>query len=249
MIKRGGQPEHEIIHAKYLLSAGVEDIWGWITPAGQERVRARVRWITKACGMGPNINVLECGCGTGIFTRHLAKTGANITAVDISEDFLSKAQELCQGKNVKFVQANLEDPSNLVDDFFDVICGVSVLHHLDLTKALPCLWTKLKAGARFAFSEPNLLNPINKYLIFSDDLRRRRKLGVSPSEMAFRPKELRSMFEDAGYVVYDLIHRDFLHPSVPPILIPVVKVGQFLVEHAPLMRCLSRSLWIHGMRP
>jgi len=248
-MQRGGQPEHEIVHAKHLLSIGVEDAWGWRSRAGQERVRARVRWLIKTCGMRPNINVLECGCGTGIFTRQIAKTGANITAVDISEDFLSMAEELCQGKNVKFVQANLEDPSNLADNVFDVMCGVSVLHHLDLTTVLPRLRTKLKPGGRFAFSEPNLLNPINKYLIFTNDQGKRYKLRVSPSEMAFRPRELRSIFEDADYVVCDLVHRDFLHPSVPPILIPVVKAGQFLAEHTPLIRCLSGSLWIHGMRP
>jgi predicted TPR repeat methyltransferase len=37
--------------------------------------------------------VLEIDCGTGMFTRMFAPTGARIVAVDISGDILAKARE------------------------------------------------------------------------------------------------------------------------------------------------------------
>jgi SAM-dependent methyltransferase len=247
LVRRGGQPNLEIAHAKELLASGAEDVWGWNTPAGQERVKARIRWFKEICNLGPGLEVLECGCGTGMFTRHLAETGAHITAVDISPVLIEEAHKFCP-KNVTFIRTNLEDPWELPEKWFDIICGVSVLHHLVLPKTLIALKAKLKPGAQFAFSEPNLLNPINKYIIFTADPERRRRLGVSPAEMAFYPAELRSLFEEAGYEVLGLEHRDFLHPSIPESLIPLARIGQLLAERTPLVRRWSGSLWIHGIK-
>lgn len=245
-IKRGGQPSIEVAHGKNLLDMGAESIWGWSTPAGKERVKARINWITRECGLGPGIKVLECGCGIGVFTQYLAKTGADVTAVDISGDLLNEARKQCVAEDITFIKTNLEDPVELPDNNYDVICGISILHHLELSKALLALKSKLKPGSRFAFSEPNLLNPINKYLVFTDNLEERRKKGVTSTEMAFYPTELVNAFENAGFKVESIMHRDFLHPSVPNSLIPLVKIIQSVAEKTPCLQKWSGSLWISG---
>jgi 2-polyprenyl-3-methyl-5-hydroxy-6-metoxy-1,4-benzoquinol methylase len=245
-MKRGGMSELEIEHGRVLLSGGEAKIWGWGTPAGQERVRRRIAWLKKACDIKPGLKVLECGCGTGIFTRQLAEIGADITAVDISLELLTRARQECPASNVQFLEADLEKPDVLEDGYFDVICGVSVLHHLDLAKALNVLRTKLKPGARFAFSEPNLLNPINKYYIFVQDPEKRRARGTSPTEMAFRPCELRNLFNRSGYSLDGLALRDFMHPAVPESLIPLAKKCERIAEMLPLVRLWSGSIWVWG---
>lgn len=245
---RGGKPEDEIRHGRELAARGAEAIWGWDTPAGKARVASRSEWFRRVCGLGPDVKVLECGCGTGIFTRQLARTGADVTAVDISEDLLREAKQLCPAENVRFLVADLENPDNIPDGAFDVMVGVSVLHHLKLPKALAALAPKLKEGGLFAFSEPNLLNPINRFVVFSDDMERRRRLGVSPGEMAFRPAELQAFFEQAGYSVDRVQHRDFLHPSTPAFLVPLVGFVGTLAERIPGVRRWSGSLWICGRR-
>lgn len=249
MEKLDSRLQNEIQNAKYLVEHGPGMLWGWETPAGRVRVEARVQWLTRVCKLGTGVRVLECGCGTGIFTRRLAETGASITAVDVSSDLLNEARNMCTAPNVKFIEADLENPHELAPGAYDVLCGVSVLHHLDLPRALLALREKLRPGAIFAFSEPNLLNPINKYIVFTDDLEKRRARGVSPTEMAFYSKELRKLFEDAMYIVEELHHRDFMHPAVPKRLIPFVKVLQYIAERTPLVRSLSGSLWITGIRP
>jgi 2-polyprenyl-3-methyl-5-hydroxy-6-metoxy-1,4-benzoquinol methylase len=246
-MNRGGNSKLEINHAKELIKAGVEGVWRWNSPAGHERVKARVQWLIEMCNLRRGLNVLECGCGTGIFTRHIAKTGANITAVDISAELLEVARSRCTSE-VNFIQADLENPKELPDNYYDVLCGVSVLHHLSLPLALSELKKKLKQGACFAFSEPNLLNPINKYVMFTDDMEKRKRLGTSSGEMAFKPDELVSLFQESGYEVISLKHRDFLHPSVPQSLIPLIKRVQFIAERTPLVRSWSGSLWITGIK-
>ena len=67
--------------------------------------------------------------------------------------------------------------------------------------------------------------------------------------MAFYPKELSLIFDEAGFEVHKLEHRDFLHPSVPEPLIPIVKIFQLLAERMPVIRRWSGSLWITGVKP
>lgn len=249
MIARGGAPDLEIEHGKLLLRNGAPETWGWSTPAGEARVARRVEWFRKSAGLRPGVRALECGCGTGIFTRRFAALNADITAVDISLDLLDEARRLCTARNVEFRQTNLEDPVELEDNSFDVIYGVSVLHHLSLEKALPALFSKLKSGGRFVFSEPNLLNPINRYLLFVDDLEARKRRGVSPNEMAFTPSELRQALEHAGFRVERLECRDFMHPSVPKSLISPMRLLEAVAESIPLLRNISGSLWVVASKP
>jgi len=243
---RGGQVEAEVAHGGALLAMGAESTWGWATPAGQRRVAARIAWFGRTLGLQRGMRVLECGCGTGVFTRRLAAFGADITAVDISNDLLVEARRACAAPNVTFLRTNLEQPDELADGSFDAMCGVSVLHHLDTRIALPALHAKLKPHGRFAFSEPNLLNPTNKYLMFSPNLETRRRYGQSPGEMAFVPSELRAELERAGFTVTALDHRDFLHPATPPALIPFVIGLQAVAEAMPILRTISGSLWVTG---
>jgi SAM-dependent methyltransferase len=243
---RGGNPEVEQRHGKLLLEKGASETWGWGTPAGKRRVQRRAEWLSCVCNLTGGVMALECGCGTGLFTRELVKSGAFITGVDISTDLLDRARKECSVPNVRFVQDNLEEPLHLEDAAYDTLCGVSVLHHLDVPKALDALRRKMKPGARFAFSEPNILNPINKYYMFVDDMEKRRQRGISPGEMAFTPSELRGFFEQAGYVVEGLAYRDFLHPSTPVALIPLVDLAGRIVEQIPFLQRWSGSLWIWG---
>jgi len=243
---RGGNPAAEQEHGRLLIKMGQSATWGGGGAAGQARVRRRAQWLCEVLGLHEGVKAIECGCGTGIFTRETAKSGADIMAVDISSDLLQVAESEVRFPNARFVQDNLESPEHLPDASFDALYGVSVLHHLDLEKALAALRVKLKPGAKFAFSEPNLCNPINRYYVFVPDKEKRRQRGVSPDEMAFEPQELLSFFQNAGFVVTSLLHRDFLHPATPRPLIPVVATMGRIAEMLPGVRRWSGSLWICG---
>lgn len=250
--RRGGRPDLEIEQGKTLASnsaGSAEEAWGTGTPAGQERLKKRVAWIVKACGLRPGIRALEFGCGTGLITSGVADTGAEITAVDISPELLKEARSRVRSKQVTFIEGNLEKPTFLEDAAFDVIYGVSILHHLDLERSLGTLVSRLKPGGTFAFSEPNMLNPLNRFFFFTNNMERRKRLGMTPSEMAFYPWELKKILENAGLKIQSLKHRDFLHPSVPKPMIPLVQFGELIAENLPLIRSISGSLWVHGWKP
>ena len=47
--------------------------------------------------------VAELGCGTGSLTKQLAERGFQMTALDLSPDMLSMAEQKCRGLDVLFL--------------------------------------------------------------------------------------------------------------------------------------------------
>lgn len=76
-------------------------------------------------------SMLELGCGAGRMTRSFARRFKNVTAVDISSEMLSRAQQLCAGQqNVSWVQGNGADLDPIPSNSFDFVFSYLVLQHL-----------------------------------------------------------------------------------------------------------------------
>ena len=78
--------------------------------------------------------VLEIGCGIGTDTMNFARAGAQVTAVDLSEQSLAVARQRAQvfglADRIRFHQANAEELSQHVPvEAFDLIYSFGVIHH------------------------------------------------------------------------------------------------------------------------
>ena len=236
--------EHEIHHGELLVCRDTELIWGWGTPAGRVRATRRAQLIERGAGLGPGMQVLEIGCGTGMFTEIFAQTGAHIVAVDISPDLLKKAEARNLPKDkVRFMEKQFEDCD--VDGPFDAVIGSSILHHLELEKALQKIFELLKPGGVMSFAEPNMLNP----QVFAE--RKLRKLFpfVSPDETAFVRWTIKNTLQKKGFTGIEIRPFDWLHPSTPRSLIGLVSMMGQTVEAFPCLREFSGSLMIQAVRP
>jgi SAM-dependent methyltransferase len=234
---------HEIEHGEYLAGGDPELLWGWGSPAGRVRARRRADLIAQGAQLGPGSNVLEIGCGTGLFTEMFARSGCTITAVDISPALLERARTRgLPPDRVRFLSKRFEDCQ--VDGPFDAVIGSSVLHHLDLEPALARIQALLKPGGILSFAEPNLLNP----QVFAE--RRFRSLFpyVSPDETAFVRWTLRRTLEGSGFTGVRIVPFDWLHPAVPGPLIATVSMLGAVVEKIPLVREHAGSLHITAVR-
>ena len=120
------------------------------------------RYEQQLMAMAPaGVNVLEYGCGVGTDAFALARQGAEVSAIDISEEGIrqASAQAETEGLHIACRQMNAEDlefdPST-----FDVVCGRGIIHHLDLDRAYDQLRRVLKPSGSALFMEPLGHNPI-----------------------------------------------------------------------------------------
>jgi SAM-dependent methyltransferase len=99
--------------------------------------------------------LLEYGCGPGgdlIFYKSL---NLKIYGIDISEEAVSSAQNSANilGLNALFSVQDAEN-TNFENEFFDVVIGTGILHHLDLHASLSELSRIVKNSGCCIFSEP-----------------------------------------------------------------------------------------------
>lgn len=109
-----------------------------------------------------NKTVLELGCGTGHNAVELAKRGAYVYAIDISEESIKKAIELATKEQLIdkiFFQAIAVEEMDFPDEKFDLVFGHAILHHLELPIAIKKIYRLLKKNGKAVFLEPLRHNP------------------------------------------------------------------------------------------
>jgi 2-polyprenyl-3-methyl-5-hydroxy-6-metoxy-1,4-benzoquinol methylase len=236
--------QNEIEHGRYLVEHGPGNVWDWDKPAGARRWARRVEMLTG--GLKPGLTVLELGCGTGYFTKELAKTGSRITAIDISPDLLALARETVARDNVTFKVENAYAMS-FGDASFDAVIGISVLHHLEVDRGLAEVFRVLKPGGYIRFSEPNMMNP--QIAVQKNVPAVKRRLGDSPDETAFFRWGLTRQLARHGFENVRVQPFDFLHPSLPGPLVPALERFCLALERIPIVREIAGSLEISALRP
>jgi len=111
--------------------------------------------------------VIDLGCGTGIITVYMALRGADVTAIDISDEALKICQLRAEAngvsESVHLYNCPIEFLGNVIRDQFDIVHGCAILHHLDLKLATPVISSLMKHGSRAYFSETSYLNPFLRF--------------------------------------------------------------------------------------
>jgi SAM-dependent methyltransferase len=233
----------EIQHGRFLAEHGAGEIWNWESPAGRIRWARRVKMLSSH--LKPGMTVLELGCGNGSFTRELARSGADVVAIDVSPELLEMARANSSAPNVQYQIQNAYALS-YSEGTFDSVVGSSVLHHLEIEKALRDAYRVLKPEGTIYFTEPNMLNPqiaIQKNVPWI-----KRRLGDSPDETAFFRWPLRRLLEKIGYRNIHIDPFDFLHPQTPVALIGRANALSRFFENLPVISELAGSLYIRAAK-
>jgi 2-polyprenyl-3-methyl-5-hydroxy-6-metoxy-1,4-benzoquinol methylase len=238
-MKNENRIEKEIEHGKYIYQKG-EELWNWSSPAGKVRWARRCQLFLSFIG-DQNKDILEIGCGTGLFTSELIKSKNNITAIDISPELISLAKKRLTAPNVTLLIENAYKTS-FDNEKFDFIVGSSVLHHLDVNDAIKEIYRLLKPGGKFIFSEPNMMNPqiaIQKNIPFI-----KKMAGDSPDETAFTKFGITRKIRKAGFHEISVYPFDFLHPAIPKSLLKIMIPFCLFLEKVPIVNQFAGSLII-----
>jgi SAM-dependent methyltransferase len=131
-------------------------------------------WLTSRCH---GKTVLDYGCGDGLYSCLLARHGAKVVGVDISDVSVANCEARAQADPVSgSATFRVMDCERLefADDSFDLVCESGVLHHLDFRRAMAEISRVLKPGGQAICYESLGHNPfIQAYRRLTPHLRTR----------------------------------------------------------------------------
>jgi 2-polyprenyl-3-methyl-5-hydroxy-6-metoxy-1,4-benzoquinol methylase len=84
-------------------------------------INRSVAWIVEHFGIGPGTRIADFGCGPGLYTAKLARTGAEVTGIDFSKRSIEYAREVAarEGLSVNYINQNYLNFD--IDSRFDLI--------------------------------------------------------------------------------------------------------------------------------
>jgi ubiquinone/menaquinone biosynthesis C-methylase UbiE len=111
-----------------------------------------IRKVTEMIGKQKGA-ILDVACGTGKFSRSVAKIGTEVYGIDISRGMLEEAKKTAEKEDLRNIHFSQADAEKLPfpDRFFDAACCAGALHYFpDTVKALKEIARVLKPRSPLA---------------------------------------------------------------------------------------------------
>lgn len=157
---------------------------------------ARLRRTVESCGLGPQADILEIGCGAGFAAQYLSGCFGTYTGIDYSEALIRFASQLGTGPNTRFHTADFYDWRP--DETYDLIFAIGVLHHMpDIPRAMASIHALLKPGGFLVVNEPQPSN------VLFHGMRKFRSVvdaSYSSEQEELSETDLLAHFGEAGFV-------------------------------------------------
>jgi 2-polyprenyl-6-hydroxyphenyl methylase / 3-demethylubiquinone-9 3-methyltransferase len=161
----------------------------------------RLEWINARIPLAGKV-VADIGCGGGILAESIAKKGATVTGIDLSEKALKVADlhSLESGVQVRYELISAEELATREPGRYDVVTCMEMLEHVpDPAAIVQACATLVKPGGHVFFSTLNR-NP-KSYLfavIGAEYILRMLPKGTHDYEKFITPAELSQYIRNAG---------------------------------------------------
>jgi len=101
--------------------------------------------------------VLDCGCGSGVVSAHLATRGAHVVGIDTNPDAVAFARSMFGSENLTFAETAADEIADPLASFSKILF-LEVLEHLYADQAVPILTRfreLLRPGGQLLVTTPN----------------------------------------------------------------------------------------------
>jgi 2-polyprenyl-6-hydroxyphenyl methylase / 3-demethylubiquinone-9 3-methyltransferase len=150
----------------------------------------------------PNPKVLDVGCGGGILSEALAKAGAQVTGIDLSNDSIEAAKHHArqQGLNIDYQYISAEELAQKQAGSFDVVTCMEMLEHVpEPQKVMAACAQALKPGGHAFFSTINRTPKAFLFAIIGGEyILRLLPRGTHTYQKLIRPVELKNWAQTCG---------------------------------------------------
>jgi len=134
----------------------------WWDPAGELKTLHQINPL-RLCYISEKLDlagkqILDVGCGGGIFTESLAKQGAAVTGIDLNKPLIdvAKLHQLETGTTVDYLQTAVETHAAERPAFYDVVSCLEMLEHVPNPESVVAACaTLVKPGGHLLFSTLN----------------------------------------------------------------------------------------------
>ena len=141
---------------------GKADIWD---EEVAEKDTSKLVRMAGRLDLEPGAVILDVGTGTGVFLPYLLEsigTNGKVVAIDIAEEMLARAKAKELGRNIEYLQADIDDTPLDGEMFDSIVCYSSVPHIQDKLKALAEMKRVMKGGGRLLICHTSSRAHINE---------------------------------------------------------------------------------------
>ena len=203
-----GEVEQFAAHAgRWWDPDGPEAMLHKLNPVRLKYIRDQVdrHWQTNETGFRPleGKTALDVGCGAGLLAEPLARLGAQVTAVDASEELIAAAKTHAEasGLEIDYRACTVED----LEGTFDLVTSLEVVEHVaDPRSFVTALARRLAPGGLLILSTPNRTAWSRLLTITLAEGFGRVPRGTHDYAKFIAPDELSAMVRDAGLEVVDV---------------------------------------------
>jgi len=150
----------------------------------------------------PNPKILDVGCGGGILSEALAKAGAQVTGIDLSNDSIEAAKHHAgqQGLNIDYQFVSAEEIAQKQAGTYDAVTCMEMLEHVpEPLKVIAACAQALKPGGHAFFSTINRTPKAFVFAIFGGEyILRLLPRGTHTYSKLIRPEELKVWNQTSG---------------------------------------------------
>jgi ubiquinone/menaquinone biosynthesis C-methylase UbiE len=169
---------------------------------GESTQQALIERLSGESGLG---ELIEFGCGAGLFTKALTKNASHVVATDLSDEMVAVARtQLKDWQNVTVEKADCEK-TGFPDVKFGSVFMANLIHVIENPSiALQESYRILKDGGLLLIVDYTGYG-MNRFEMMKMGIRFLRKFGKPPSySRNLSPDELRSLVESAGFKVEEV---------------------------------------------